>query len=174
MSRRVRSSSLVWGLALAGALAVLPAGPAAAANLLELNFWLSGPRFDGKTPDEWREHTAHRITFSNNIVAEALSHSTHWKIEHSKGALIHDNTTDIALVGNLFACFDPGEHGTGRVEVFLTQAVSSDELTWEALVHPGKKMRTGERIFLSEDLTAEILGRGQFGERTVRLGRGPA
>ncbi len=61
------------------------------------------------------------------------------------------------------------EHGTGRVEVFLTKPVSSDELTWEALVHPGKKMRTGERIFLSEDLTAEILGRGPFGERTVRL-----
>ena len=30
-------------------------------------------------------------------------------------------------------------------------------------------MRTGERIFVSEDLTAEILGRGEFGERVVRL-----
>jgi S-adenosylmethionine:tRNA ribosyltransferase-isomerase len=61
------------------------------------------------------------------------------------------------------------EHGTGRVEVFLTKSISPDELTWEALVHPGKKMRTGERIIISEDLTAEILGRGQFGERIVRL-----
>jgi S-adenosylmethionine:tRNA ribosyltransferase-isomerase len=47
--------------------------------------------------------------------------------------------------------------------------VSSDGLTWEALVRPGKKMRTGERIVISGDLTAEILGRGEFGERTVRL-----
>ncbi len=61
------------------------------------------------------------------------------------------------------------EHGTGRVEVFLTKPVSPDELTWEALVRPGKKMRTGERIPISDDLTAEILGRGQFGERIVRL-----
>jgi S-adenosylmethionine:tRNA ribosyltransferase-isomerase len=61
------------------------------------------------------------------------------------------------------------EHGSGRVEVFLTKPISPDELTWEALVHPGKKMRTGERILISGDLTAEILGRGQFGERTVRL-----
>jgi S-adenosylmethionine:tRNA ribosyltransferase-isomerase len=61
------------------------------------------------------------------------------------------------------------KHGTGRVEVFLTKAISPDELTWEALVHPGKKMRTGERIVISEDLTAEILGRGHFGERIVRL-----
>jgi len=61
------------------------------------------------------------------------------------------------------------EHGTGRVEIFLTKPVSSDGLTWEALVHPGRKMRTGERVIVSDDLTAEILGRGEFGERTVRL-----
>ncbi|MGH9558146.1 MAG: S-adenosylmethionine:tRNA ribosyltransferase-isomerase, partial [Bryobacteraceae bacterium] len=62
------------------------------------------------------------------------------------------------------------EHGTGRVEIFLTKQISSDGLTWEALVRPGKKMRTGEVVFISGDLSAEILGRGDFGERTVRLG----
>jgi hypothetical protein len=67
------------------------------------NFAVSGPRFVGKTPDEWRQHTSHRVTVSNSIIAEALSRSTHWKVEHSKGALIHDNTTDILLVRNLFA-----------------------------------------------------------------------
>jgi len=61
------------------------------------------------------------------------------------------------------------EHGTGRVEIFLTKPISSDGLTWEALVHPGRKMRTGERVIISDDLTAEILGRAEFGERTVRL-----
>ena len=57
----------------------------------------------------------------------------------------------------------------GRVEVFLTKPISPDGLTWEALVHPGRKMRTGERIAVSPDLSAEILGRGEFGERAVRL-----
>jgi S-adenosylmethionine:tRNA ribosyltransferase-isomerase len=61
------------------------------------------------------------------------------------------------------------EHATGRVEIFLTKPVSSDGLTWEALVHPGRKMRTGERVIISDDLAAEILGRAEFGERTVRL-----
>ena len=61
------------------------------------------------------------------------------------------------------------EQGTGRVEVFLIKPVSSDGLTWAALVRPGKKMRTRERIFISDDLTVEILGRGEFGERTVKL-----
>ena len=61
------------------------------------------------------------------------------------------------------------EHGSGKVEVFLTRPTSPDGLTWEALVHPGRKMRTGERILISDDLTAEILGRGEYGERSVRL-----
>src|SRR5262249_18810230 len=61
------------------------------------------------------------------------------------------------------------EGATGRVEIFLTKATSADGLTWEALVRPGKKMRSGERIVISDELTAEILGRGEYGERTVRL-----
>lgn len=62
------------------------------------------------------------------------------------------------------------EHGTGgRVEVFLVKPVSEEELVWTALVHPGRKMRTGERIIISEELTAEVLARGEHGERTVRL-----
>ncbi len=43
--------------------------------------------------------------------------------------------------------------GPALVEVFLTKPVSPDAFTWEALVHPGRKMRTGERIVISEDLT---------------------
>lgn len=61
------------------------------------------------------------------------------------------------------------EHGTGRVEIFLTKPASPDGLTWEALVRPGSKMRVGERVIISDDLTAEILDRAEFGERTVRL-----
>ena len=57
----------------------------------------------------------------------------------------------------------------GQVEVFLTKPVSEDGLTWTALVWPGKKMRTGERVIISDDLTLDIIGRGEFGERTVRL-----
>jgi hypothetical protein len=63
----------------------------------------SGPRFNGKTPDEWRKATSHEITFSNNIIAEGLGYATHYKIEHSKGSLIHDNITNILIVGNLYA-----------------------------------------------------------------------
>ena len=67
------------------------------------NLSTSGPRFNGKTPDEWRAATSHEITFSNNIIAEGLGYSTHAKIEHSKGSLIHDNISNILIVGNLYA-----------------------------------------------------------------------
>ncbi|MEQ1513876.1 MAG: hypothetical protein ABL934_14505 [Lysobacteraceae bacterium] len=67
------------------------------------NLSASGPRFGGDTPQQWRENTSHRITFSNNLLAEGLAYSTHAKGEHSKGSLIHDNARDILIVGNLYA-----------------------------------------------------------------------
>jgi pectate lyase len=67
------------------------------------NLSASGPRFTGTTPDEWRKGTSHRITFSNNIIAEGLADSVHAKGEHSKGSLIHDNVSDILIIGNLYA-----------------------------------------------------------------------
>jgi S-adenosylmethionine:tRNA ribosyltransferase-isomerase len=64
------------------------------------------------------------------------------------------------------------ENLSGRVEVFLTKRVSGDGLTWEALVRPGRKMCTGERIRFADALAAEIVGRGEFGERTIRFDPG--
>jgi hypothetical protein len=66
------------------------------------NLSASGPPFQGKTPDDWRRNTSHRVTFSHCIVGEGLEDSTHSKGPHSKGTLIHDNTADIALFGNLY------------------------------------------------------------------------
>ncbi|MCD6287957.1 MAG: pectate lyase [Candidatus Hydrogenedentes bacterium] len=68
------------------------------------NLSASGPRFEGATVEDWRQNTSHRVTFSNCLIAQGLSNSTHSKGAHSKGSLIHDNATDIAIVGNLYAC----------------------------------------------------------------------
>ena len=67
------------------------------------NLSASGPRFEGDGVEEWRRNTSHDVTFSHSIIAEGLSHSTHGKGEHSKGSLIHDNATRIALISNLYA-----------------------------------------------------------------------
>jgi S-adenosylmethionine:tRNA ribosyltransferase-isomerase len=69
----------------------------------------------------------------------------------------------------------PGMHGsaTGEflsspIEVLLTRQVAPDE--WDALVRPGRKIRVGERIeFGGGELSAEVLGRGDYGLRRIRL-----
>lgn len=61
------------------------------------------------------------------------------------------------------------EHLSGQVEVFLLRAVSADGRDWDALVRPGRKMPVGERIAFAGSLQAEIVARGEFGERTVRF-----
>jgi len=61
------------------------------------------------------------------------------------------------------------ENLSGQVEVFLLQPVSADGKDWDALVRPGRKMRTGERIRFDDGLESEILARGEYGERTIRF-----
>ncbi len=57
---------------------------------------------------------------------------------------------------------------SSQIEVLLTRQVAPDE--WEALVRPGKKMRVGERVdFGDGELTAEVLSRGEYGLRRIRL-----
>jgi S-adenosylmethionine:tRNA ribosyltransferase-isomerase len=64
------------------------------------------------------------------------------------------------------------EKPTGRIEVMLTEPAGENE--WRALVRPGRKVAIGERLIFpapSGDtvLEAEVLERGQFGERLLRF-----
>jgi len=56
------------------------------------------------------------------------------------------------------------------IEVLLTRQVATDE--WEALVRPGRKIRVGERIEFGCELCAEVLSRGEYGLRRIRLSAG--
>jgi hypothetical protein len=86
---------------------------AAAHNVLIENnsfFWAvdenmsaSGPRFTGNTVEQWREGTSHDIVFRRNLAAEGLADASHPKGEHSKGSLVHDNTTGIVFDRNIWA-----------------------------------------------------------------------
>jgi S-adenosylmethionine:tRNA ribosyltransferase-isomerase len=64
------------------------------------------------------------------------------------------------------------EKPTGRVEVLLTEP-TCDNL-WRALVHPGSKVRVGERLIFPSpsgaiELEAEVLERNYFGQRLLRF-----
>lgn len=59
----------------------------------------------------------------------------------------------------------------GKVEVLLTRQLSQDPNEWECLVHPGRKIGVGERLYLGDnsELQAEVLSRTGFGERRIRF-----
>lgn len=61
--------------------------------------------------------------------------------------------------------------GGGNVEAFLLRAEGGDGRTWRALVKPGRKMGVGERARFGE-VEAEVLTRGEFGERALRFDYG--
>lgn len=64
------------------------------------------------------------------------------------------------------------EKPTGRIEVMLTEPAGKH--SWRALVRPGRKVAIGERlVFPAADgsiaLEAEVLERGEYGERLLRF-----
>lgn len=70
---------------------------------IDENMSASGARFKGKDLAEWRANTSHDVVFRENLAAEGLAFASHSKGEHSKGSLIHDNTTNISFYRNLWA-----------------------------------------------------------------------
>ncbi len=65
--------------------------------------------------------------------------------------------------------------GGGRIECLLTRIIDANEGVWEALVHPGQRIRRGTTFVCvgdaGEDVTieGEVVGRDDWGRRTVRL-----
>jgi S-adenosylmethionine:tRNA ribosyltransferase-isomerase len=59
----------------------------------------------------------------------------------------------------------------GQVELLLTRRLSIQPNDWECLVRPGRKIGVGEHLFFGnqDELQAEVLTRGNFGERRVRF-----
>jgi S-adenosylmethionine:tRNA ribosyltransferase-isomerase len=59
----------------------------------------------------------------------------------------------------------------GQIEVLLTRQLARDPNEWECLVRPGRKIGVGEHLFFGDhdQLQAEVLARGSFGERRIRF-----
>jgi hypothetical protein len=89
------------------------------------NLSASGPRHEGP------ENTSRNITFSNCIIAEALNDSSHSKGAHSKGSLIHDCCSNIAIIGNLYA------HNVARNPYF--KALSTGVVANNVIYNPGRR-----------------------------------
>jgi len=57
----------------------------------------------------------------------------------------------------------------GAAELLLLEPLSEDAREWRALVRPGRRLRVGDLIRIDERFSAEIIGHGERGERTIRF-----
>src|SRR5688572_17108917 len=97
-----------------------------------------------------------------------------WLDEHFSGLPRYIEPGDCLILNNTKVfpsrLFGTREFATtGRVEVFLLRRSEQDSRTWEALVRPGRKIRSGERIIFSADLSAKVIGRGEHGWRLIHF-----
>lgn len=80
---------------------------------------------------------------------------------HAGDVLVVNDTK--VLPARMFATSANG----GKVEVLLLKRLAIDE--WEVLVRPGKKCKIGARLTVSEELSLEVTGITQTGERHVKF-----
>ena len=106
-------------------------------------------------------------------------------LDRASGSVTHAHSRDLAsylAAGDLVVVNDTrvfparlrGRRlpGGGAVECLLLRRLDAD--TWDALVHPGQKLRDGSRMVFERGgvrMAGEIVGRHFFGRRTVRLQR---
>jgi S-adenosylmethionine:tRNA ribosyltransferase-isomerase len=97
------------------------------------------------------------------------------------GDLVVFNNTRVfpaRLYGRRGAMQLPGDRPEflqGQIEVLLTKQLQQEPNEWECLVRPGRKIGVGERLYFggedltAENLVAEVVSRGSYGERRIRF-----
>jgi len=102
-------------------------------------------------------------------------------VDRAAGTVAHRTFADLpalmapgdALVLNTTRVFRArllGRRDSGaQAEVMLLRVQPDMPATWEAMVHPGAKLKPGRRVVVSDDLSVEILGTTGRGTRLVRL-----
>lgn len=100
---------------------------------------------------------------SGQTSAGVISDLTHW-LRPGDVLVVNDTRVFPArLLGHRLP-------GGGRIECLLIREV--EPMVWEALVHPGQRVRSGARFVLEGAggiIDGEVLARDGFGRRTVRL-----
>jgi len=65
-----------------------------------------------------------------------------------------------------------GRRGTAGIEVTLHLREAED--CWRAFARPARKLRLGDRVAFAADFSAEVVGKGEGGEVSLRFDRGGA
>jgi len=127
----------------------------------------------GLPPEQIAQHPAvdreaSRLLVLDRATGAVVSHARVGELPaylHSSDLLVVNDTR--VFPARLLGRRDPSG---GAVECLLVRRIEGDR--WEALVHPGQKLRPGSRmVFTGEGLTlrGEVLERHFHGRRTIRL-----
>lgn len=99
------------------------------------------------------------------------------KIEHKmfKDLINYFNDGDVMIFNNtkVFPArmYGNKEKTGARIEVFLLRELSADNLLWDVLVDPARKIRIGNKLYFGEDesLVAEVIDNTTSRGRTLRF-----
>ena len=130
---------------------------------------LSTSDFDYFLPEELIAQTPANPRDSSRLLhydrkTDEVEHLIFRDIENllNKGDLLVINTTKV-YPARMFAKTDFG----GKVEILLLKRLNLTD--WEVLVKPGKKAKIGTKLTISDELSLEVLGRTETGERVVKF-----
>lgn len=130
--------------------------------LKKSDFWYDLPEeLIAQTPAEPRDSS--RLLVYHRDTKEIEHRIFHDITDYLKaGDVVVVNRTRV-LPARLYA---HTEHG-GAVEVLLLKRIDLDD--WEVLVRPGRKCRIGTKLTVNEELSLEVTGITDSGERIVRF-----
>jgi S-adenosylmethionine:tRNA ribosyltransferase-isomerase len=56
-----------------------------------------------------------------------------------------------------------------QVEILLVRALDHQEISWNVLARPAKRVRASDQLIFGPGFIADVLAEGDFGERTIRF-----
>ena len=132
-------------------------------------------QFKYKLPEELIAQ--HPATFFRDEARMMVIHKETGEIEHRKFKdLIDYFGADDVIVLNDTQVFPARllghkEKTSGFIEVFLLRELKPDQLLWDVLVDPARKIRIGNKLFFGEDdsLVAEVIDNTTSRGRTLRF-----
>lgn len=119
------------------------------------------PELIAQTPVEPRDSSRLLVYDRSKKSVEHIFFRDIVKYLKAGDVLVLNNTK--VLPARLYARTESG----GAVEVLLLKRLDID--SWEVLVRPGKKCRTGKRLVISDELALTVTGVTDSGERIVRF-----
>ena len=91
-------------------------------------------------------------------------------IKHEKFSDIHKyfNEGDVLIYNNT-KVFPARLKGKKEIEVFLLRELVPENMLWDVLVEPARKIRIGNKLYFGEDLMAEVIDNTTSRGRTIRF-----